>query len=479
MVNFRILNDDDISKIQNAALNILEQTGLRVEHKQARKMLEEKGCTVTEKRVRVPQKVTLECIESAPKKIIIYNREGKECMQLEDKNCYFGTSTASPNTLDYKTGIVRETLVSDIELGARLGDALPNIDFVMPFGSAQNVPSICADLFEFRAAVSNTIKPILFYGYTPEGVNAIYKMAATVAGSLDDLQKRPFLINYPEPISPLTIPHKVVQKMLDGADLNMPQVPGSTVQPGVTSPVTIAGAVAQLIAEGLMSLVIIQLRNPGAPCCLSGNLNIFDMKSTLMSIAAPEMSIGIAAQAEVTQAWGLPTWGLAGSTDSKVLDAQAGIESVYSILVQALAGLNLIHDVGYMDMAMVCSPEMLIMGDEIIGMVRKLLAGIRVDEKTLAEDIIDDVGPGGDFLKTRHTLRNFRKELWNPTLFTRDHYSIWKKGGSHPINHRISEKLDKILKEHVIPSLDSDIKKKMDRLLEENKSEIMKKHETN
>ena len=165
------------------------------------------------------------------------------------------------------------------------------------------------------------------------------------------------------------------------------------------------------------------------------------------------MSLGLAAQSEVAQSFGLPTWGLAGATDAKVIDAQAGIESAFSILAQGLAGLNLIHDVGYMDRGMICSAEMLVMGDEVIGMTKRFIQGIRVTAETLARDVIDKVGPGGHFLEEDHTYEHFRKELWMPKLLSREPYDIWVEKGSKDMGQRVAEKVREILETHQVPSL--------------------------
>jgi trimethylamine--corrinoid protein Co-methyltransferase len=184
-------------------------------------------------------------------------------------------------------------------------------------------------------------------------------------------------------------------------------------------------------------------------------VNIFDMSYTTMSTAAPEMSLALAAQAEVARTFGLPTWGFAGCTDSKVLDAQAGAEAAFSILAQGLAGLNLIHDVGYMDMAMVCSPAQLVLGNEIIGMTRRFVDGIRVDAETLAREVIESVGPAGHFLMEDHTARHFKKELWFPGLFDRRQRAQWLAEGAKDTRTRIQEILDEVLETHRCPQLDS------------------------
>jgi trimethylamine--corrinoid protein Co-methyltransferase len=236
--------------------------------------------------------------------------------------------------------------------------------------------------------------------------------------------------------------------------------------------VTLAGAVVQGTAEALMCLVMAQLRKPGCPFGLGCNFSVFDMAAGLLSMASPEMSLALAAQAEVAQSFGLPTWGLAGSTDAKVLDAQAGIESTFSILAQGLAGLNLIHDVGYMDNGMVCSTAQLVLGNESIGMAKRFIRGIEVNRETLAREVIEKVGPGGHYLDQDHTYDHFKSELWMPGLLTRSAYEDWKNQGAKDMAARIQEKLEDIVKNHQAPSLPdktlaalSEIKKKGEKEL--------------
>jgi trimethylamine--corrinoid protein Co-methyltransferase len=452
-VFMRVLSDDQIWEIKRAAFEVLDKVGCQVLHREAVRLLKKAGAVVKGDHVKIPQYVVEECIRTTPKGFTIYDRGGNRAMEVEGRKTYYGTSTASPNTRDAFTGKIRETRVADIALGAKVADALPNIDWVMPMGSAQDVDPFAADVHEFEAVVTHTTKPIVFIGYTPRGVELVFEMAAEVAGGLDRLRERPFLILYPEPISPLVFPADVIDRMFVAADLGMPQIPGTAIQPGATGPVTMAGSVVQAIAEGLISLVLVQLRRPGAPCTLSVNIGIFDMATTLLVQAAPETSLGLAAQAEVAQSFGLPTWGTAGAADSKVLDAQAGIESTFSILAQGLAGLNLIHDVGYMDRGMICSAEMLVMGDEVIGMAKRFIRGIEVNTETLARSVIEQVGPGGHYLQEDHTYDHFRDQLWMPSLLARQNYEDWQNAGSKDMAQRIREKVIGLVESHEVPPL--------------------------
>jgi trimethylamine--corrinoid protein Co-methyltransferase len=290
-VHLRILTDDQIWEIKQAAFDIMQNVGFRVHHAGARKMLKQAGAVVKNERVMVPEHIVQACLATAPKGWTIYDRDGHRAMEVKGRKSYYGTSTASPNTKDALTGENHPTRVADIAIGAQVADALENIDWVMPMGSSQDVPALAADVHEFEAVVTHTTKPIVFIGYSPRGTELVYEMAAEVAGGIDNLRQHPFLIFYPEPISPLVFPADVIERLFVCADLFMPQIQGPSIQPGATGPITLAGAIAQGTAEALMCLVLAQLRKPGCPCSLGCNFGIFDMSTGLMSMGAPEMSL--------------------------------------------------------------------------------------------------------------------------------------------------------------------------------------------
>lgn len=471
--HFRVLTDDQLDELVRAVFEIMAKVGFKVCHKGAREMLQKAGAMVKEDRVFVPEFIVRQCIATAPKGWTIYNRNGERALEVEGRKSYYGTSTASPNTRDALTGEVHPTAVKDLALAAGVADALEHIDWVMPMGSCQDVPAQAADIHEFYATVTNTVKPMVLLTYSARGAELVFEMAAEIAGGLDELRRKPFLVLYPESISPLLFPAEVVDRMFVAADHGLPQMTGPSIQTGATGPVTLAGAVAQGMAESLMGLVLAQLRNPGCPVGAGCNFGIFDMRLGLMMVGAPEMSLALAAQAELAQYFGLPTWGLAGATESKVVDAQAGAESAFGILAQGLAGLNLIHDVGYMDSAMICSVDQLVLGNEIIGMTKRFLRGIEINGETIARDVIAKVGPGGNFLQEKHTFQNFRDELWRPTIFTRKTYNAWHEDGAKDTSKRISEEIRKLMETHHPSPLPSETIATLDKLKEKGEKELV------
>jgi len=468
-----ILSADQIHEIRRAAFDVMHAVGFKVLHAGARKMLKQAGAIVTDEIVKVPEFIVHECLRTVPKGFTVFDRGGRRSMEVEGRKSYYGTSTASPSTKDALTGEIHPTRVADIATAAKVADALENIDWVMPMGSSQDVPSLAADLYEFEAVVTHTVKPVVFIGYSPRGTELVIEMAAEVAGGLDRLQERPFALLYPEPISPLVQPEEVVERIFIAADHNIPQVPGPAISLGATGPVTLAGTVALLTAESLMCIVLAQLRKPGCPCCLSANVQVLDMGTGLFGVGFPEISLGICAQAEVARSFGLPTWGYAGCTDAKVLDAQAGLESGMTVLSQGLAGLNLIHDVGYMDNAMVCSPAQLVLGNEAIGWTKRFVRGVEVNRETIAREVIEAVGPGGHFLQQPHTLKHFRNELWRSELLTRQAYTDWQAAGSKDMSRRIQEKLHNIVENHTVPPLPDKTTAALKRIRQSGEKELV------
>ncbi len=464
---FRILTEDQVTELTKSAMEILEKVGYKVLHSGARQMLKSAGAIVNSEIVKVPEFIVRQCLATAPKGWTLYNRNGERAMEVEGRKSYFGTATASPNTKDARTGEYHETRVEDLVLAAQVADALNHIDWVMPMGSAQDVPAVAADLHEFAATVCHTIKPIVFLAYSAKGMELIYEMAEVVAGGRDQLRQKPFLVSYPEPITPLTMPEEVANRIFVAADRFLPQMMGPAVQLGATGPVTIPAAVAQGIAESMMCVILAQIRNPGCPVGLGCNFAAFDMVKGRLSLGGPEMSLALAAQAEVAQSFGLPTWGLAGATDAKVLDAQAGVEATFQIMAQGLSGINLIHDVGYMDMSMACSVEQLILGDEIIGMVKRFMRGVLFTPDQMGRGLLAQVGPGGEFLSHSHTLKNFKKELWRPTIFTRDPIDVWRDKGEKDTQARVTEKIHQILQSHQPKPLSDSVLDNLERIKNE------------
>ena len=308
-----ILDEGAVTEIINSAFLILERTGAKVTHQAMGEKLKKAGATGGPV-YRVSRALVQECLDRAPKGLVIYDRLGRPAMNLEGGRSYFGTSTASPEVRDALTGEIHETRLSDISQAAAVADRLENIDFVMPFGSAQDCPGSLADAHEFLALTKETIKPVVFCGYSAKGVALTLELAEVLAGGSEALRERPMAIPYPEPISPLTWPDDIVEKIIVCAGRGAPHLTTSAQIRGMSAPMTLAGGLVLSTAESLFSNVMAQLTRPGAPVFLAAIVGTVDPRNGLACMAGPEYCLAMSAQAEIGRRLGLPTWGTGGVT---------------------------------------------------------------------------------------------------------------------------------------------------------------------
>ncbi len=453
---YRLLSDAQLEEMHLATLEILRRTGVRVFDPEARELLQDAGCTVSDETlVRFPAAVVEDALRSAPPRVVLAGRDGAPRVRLEGHRVYFGTGSDLPNTLDLESGERRLSLLADVRNAARLADYLPNLDFVMSMALPSDVPSETSDRRSFLAMAENTTKPLVFTAWDEEGLADIVAMAELIAGGEQALARNPFLLAYLEPTSPLKHTGVVLRKLLLMADKGLPFVYAPGPLDGASAPVTPAGALAMANAEVMSGIVIAQLRRRGTPVvwgCGSGPL---DMRTMVGTYAAPEFMLHCMAMAELAHYYyHLPVWGFSGCSDAKGPDMQAGIESALWILWTALSGANLVHDVGYIESGLTCSLEMMVASDETISFVRRLMGGLRIEPETLALDVIDEVGPDGNYLGCDHTLRHFR-EVWYPRVFDRRAYDAWVQAGRPTALERARAIAREALEHHTPPPLDA------------------------
>jgi trimethylamine--corrinoid protein Co-methyltransferase len=450
----QLFDDSQLSEIHQASLEILSRTGVRVRLDEALELLRGAGCQVSDgDLVKLPAAVVDEALGSAPSSIVLYGRDGAQRVCLEGRRTFFGTGSDLPNILDLETGERRLSRLSDVADTARLADFLPNIDFVMSMALPSDVAPETSDRRSFLAMIENTSKPVVFTAWDETGLADIIAMAEAVAGGTDRLSLKPFLVAYLEPSSPLQHSETVLRKMMMMADKGLPFVYAPGPVEGASAPVTSAGTLAMANAEVLSGITIAQLRRAGTPIVYGSGSGPLDMRTTVATYSSPEFMLHCRAIAELGQRlYHLPTWGFSGCTDSKVPDMQAGADAGLWTLWTTLCGANLVHDVGYVESGMTCSYEMIVMCDEIIGFVRRLMGGIELGPETLALETIDEVGPGGDYLTTEHTLRHY-KECWYPQLFDRLSHPAWAEAGSPSIVEKARAAARKAVSGHVADPL--------------------------
>ena len=446
----QVLNKEQMWSIHTAALEILKTTGFQMKHSIARDMLLEAGCSLYGNgRIRLPPRLVEDALKSAPKQFVLYDQKGNPAMDLVGEKSFYGTGSDTIFTIDLNTGQRRRTVLDDIGRFARLVDGLENMDFAMSMGNPKDVPIEDIYVYVFVEMLRNTNKPIIFIADSGADISKIYEIACVVAGGEEALREKPFILNYSEAISPLLFPKNVMEKLIYCAEKKIPVCLPSGCNAGGGGPVTLAGALALGIAENLVGLVVHQLAGKGSPFLFAPNVSVLDMRSAVISYGCPEWSLTQAALADMRdEIYGIPIWAFAGASDSKVMDAQAGAEAMFSILTAMQSRCNVIHDVGYLESGSTSSLEMLTMADELVAMSRFFTAGIPVNKDTLALDVIRKVSEGDEnffFLKEDHTFKNFRKAQFLPRLLDRSQHEVWEKSGSRELYHRCNAKAKKIL----------------------------------
>jgi len=461
---FKVLSKDDQERIYSAALEVLEQTGIRIPVQEALSLLKEAGAQIERDIVHIPSRLVEEALRAAPKKISIYSRDGEPAMLLNTRNSYFGNGSDCVYILDSFTGERRQFTSEDVERAAVICDALANIDFVMPAGIISDKPVTVANLHAFQATTFNTSKPILFTALNRQGTKAIIKVASIVTGGEDELRKKPFIMHYIETTSPLSYAKDAAEMLLSSAEKGVPIVCAPGPIAGASAPVTLAGILVLHLAESLSELVIAQLKNEGAPAIIGGCPSIMDMKTAVSTYGGPEFYLLNAGLTELCHSLDLPMFGTAGCSDSKKVDSQAAIESAISAVTQALCGANLVHDVGYIDSGLTQSFDMMVMTNEVLGMVKRLKDGIKVDDDHLAVHLIDKVGSGGNYLAEPHTAKYFKSEFWMPQFMNRQNHETWIKGGSRSLEELANEEVKSILSNHKVIPLEERAKEEILRV---------------
>jgi len=449
----KVLDRDQARAIHAAALEILGDVGLKMEHAGALAMLREAGCRVSDGDwVRVPAHLVEEALRCAPRQIDLYDQTGRRAMPLTAENFFYGTGSDTLFTLDLQTAERRRAVLSDTANFARLVDGLENISFAMSMSNPVDAPIKDLYVCAFAEMVRNTNKPIVFIAESVQDMARIHQIACRVTGGEEAFRRKPFMLNYSEAISPLRFPQNVVEKLIFYAEKGIPLCLPSGSNAGGGAPVTLAGALALGIAENLAGLVVHQLAARGAPFVFGPNVSALDMSSTVVSYGCPEWSLTQAALADMRdEIYHLPIWAFAGASDSKVVDAQAGAEAMFSVLTAMLCRANLIHDVGYIEFGTTSSLEMVVMVNELIAMSRHFVEGIPVTRETLAVDAVERVARGAAgsmFLSDDHTLDNFGKSLFMPKLLDRSRYEQWVGAGKEDLFRRCNGTARKLLAEH-------------------------------
>ncbi|MCK4318688.1 trimethylamine methyltransferase family protein [Candidatus Bathyarchaeota archaeon] len=471
MVRLTFLTGSEIEAVHTASLKVLEKAGVKVNNGQALKLLMDNGCTVDGDVVHMPPSLVEESVKKAPASFNLYTREADETHTVGGDNVIYNPGSAAIFFTDRETGEMRRANARDFKELVRLTDALEHIHAQSTAMVPADVPDEISDLYRLYVILKNSSKPIVTGAFTKEGLIDMKNMLEAVAG--DGLAEAPRAIFDCCPSSPLMWSDVTCQNLLDCAAYGIPAEIIPAPQMGATSPVTIAGTIVEANAEFLSGAVISQLAEPGSPIVYGGSPSVFDMRHCTARLGAVEAVMAACAFAEMGKHYGVPTHGYLGLSDSKAVDAQSSFESGMGILLAAMARVNVVSGPGMQASENCQSLEKLVIDNELCGAAYRLIDGIRVDEETLAAEIISKVGPGGHFLAEKHTRDHHMKERHMPSdVIDRLSPDAWTKAGSKDATRRAKEIADETLREHTPKPLPKDSEDRLETVFKA----ILKRH---
>ncbi|MCL0098484.1 trimethylamine methyltransferase family protein [Dehalococcoidia bacterium] len=446
--SFKPLTEESIHKIHHTAMRVIEEVGFEVNSESALKLFEGAGARVDRGKqlARLPRERVMELIETAPSEINLCGRDEKHDILLGGKRVYTGTGGTALYVYHPDTGQKQLATLNDLKRIARLVDRLDNIHLFMLPTYPSELPVEQVDVNRFFAGLDNTTKHVMGGVYTLDGVKQVIRMAEIVSGSSESLRRRPLVSMIACSISPLKMDKEYGDLLVTIAGAGIPLVCPAEPLCGATSPVTLAGNLVIQTVDSLMGVMLTQIINPGSPVIFGSVASSTDLRDLKYLAGSVEMGLLNAAGAQMAHFYKLPFYATGGMTDSKVLDSQSGYESAISGLLCALAGANFIHDAaGLMEFALTVSYEKFVIDNEILGMVMRAVEGIKVNDETLAFDLIKQVGPGGNFVTAKHTRRLMRSEHYQPSLSDRNSRQDWEAKGERLTWQRAAERVEEIM----------------------------------
>ncbi len=464
----KFLSQSDIEEIHQRALDLLQQVGCFFESEEALEILKRHGASVekTTGIVKFPRNMVEKALKQCPSSMLLAARDPKRDIHAEGDRVYFGPGTMPVKVRDLEIGEIRMGALKDCENFARLIDAMEFIHFFKSMIMPYDVNHKIADLMMVNAAFNNTTKQVSSAAFSPESALDLYKMGEVVAGGPEAFKERPMMIVNMLAISPLQWSQVNLGIIIAAAEKGYPMIIGSQPQGGTTGPTPLAGQVLLNVAETMAGITLAQTIHPHVPIMWGNVGSISDMRTGLFASGAVELGMINAAMNQMAKFYRIPTYSTGGMSDAKVSDAQNGVEKALQSLTVALAGGNFIHDAaGLMDSCLLTSYEQYVIDNEILGMVARVLQGVRVTPETLSFDQIKEVGPRGNFLALQHTLDHIRSEHYLPRLFDRSTYETWEENGARDIRETARMKARDILANHQPTPLDPEVKTELKAII--------------
>jgi len=461
-----LLGQSDIERIHRTSMQVLAEIGVLFPNQEALAIFEKHGVKVDGQKVFLTEDQVMEAIAQAPAQFTIHARNSERNVLIGDGVPVLAPGYGAPFIVDLDVG-KRPATMDDYHELAKLAHALPNQDLSGHLmAEPADMPPKTVHLQMLHANMLHSDKPFIGSAEGSTGARHTMEMASILFG--EKVGERPLTIGLINSLSPLGYSSEMLEALLVYAHHRQPVIVAALSMAGSTGPITLAGVLVHQNAELLAGITLTQLINPGTPVVYGSTSTNLDMKTGGLIIGGPELSMMIGAHADLCRYYGLPSRTGGALTDSHTPDAQAGYESMFSLMTTFQSGIDVVLQAGgILSSYLSFSYEKFVLDDEICGLVRHWLKGIPVNEETLAFPVIAQAGPGGNYMMEMHTLDRCRTEFWQPAVSSRDGIESWMAAGRPDAAHRARQRWQKLVAEHQDPPLDPIIARQLRAFVDE------------
>jgi trimethylamine--corrinoid protein Co-methyltransferase len=460
----QLLDAPLIERILGEAYALLMNPGVLVGAKEVVSLLDAAGIEVRDGVAHIPEALVLTCLASAPQEFWLYDRQGERAVHYGDDDVHFDPGSCCVQVLDPETLDARPSLSSDLRRIVQVTEMLPQFAAQATAVVCTDVPSEIGDLYRLYVILQHSNKPIVTGSFSAAGLNGMIDLLAADAGGRDQLKQKPRAVFDVCPSPPLNWSEFGGLNLIDLARAGVPAQIVSMPLAGGAAPVTLAGSITQHAAECLAGIVIHQLACAGAPIVWGGAPAIFDMRTGTTPMGAIETAMLNMGCAEVGKSLGVPTHGYLVASDSKLLDAQSGMESAQSAMLGALSGINMISGGGMIDFLACFSVEKLVLDAESIASAQRLVRGIDSHRDSLATAAFAETGLSGEFLKLKETRALFREEQHLPSDVIDRGSRV--DGPQHDAFARARTRVEELVAACAKPSLSTDLLREFEQIVE-------------
>lgn len=453
-----LLTQEQVEKIHDASLEILEETGLKVRFEPARELFKKHGCSVEEERVKFPRAVVEKYRKLVPPSFTFRGRDPKFDKTIPQDSPVIVTASSAPDIIDPVTGVERRAESRDIAQIAHLINELPGYDIFSISTLADDAPADQFTISRLYPAIKYCLKPIRVTTTDMKDTLSVMEMAYMVAGGKEAYHEHPFLTHHYCPVvSPLTMDKLSTENVMFFAKEGLPVYPTIVPNAGLTSPMSMAGTLVQGNAEFLSALVLMQMVKEGTPTIYATLGTVADMRSGAYTSGGIECGMLHMAFAQMARFYNVPAGGYVGLTNSKVNDAQAGYETGMSGIAGLLGGMDMFNIGGLIDALKTFDFAKAVIDDEMAQMMKRVKHGISFSDDDLGLNLIKEIGPGGSFITVKHTISRMKIEAVMTKMADRDARTIWEKKGATDIHAKAMKRAREIMANNTEPLISPEL----------------------